>query len=163
MATINLTLNLQVAGGPKVLISKPKSVEAYDKIEVVVKPGATSKSVEIQPGATTQVNFLLIKSSVYSQADPDPTLTYKVNNGTEDDDFPAGSGIELDEPHLYLGRGAVSILEKDPNILKFTNNTGEQAAIEILVGRDATPDPTPEPTPEPTPTPEPEPEPTPIP
>ncbi len=133
MATINLALNVQVAGGPKVLISKTKSVEAYDKIEVVVDSGVMEKPVEIQPGATAQVNFLLIKSSVYSQADPDPTLTYKVNDGAND--------IELDEPHFYLGRGAVSILDNDPNILKFTNNTGEQAAIEILVGRDATPTP----------------------
>ncbi len=139
MATINLTLNVQVVGGPKVLISKPKSVEAYDKIEVVVDSDGIEKSVEIQPGATTQVNFLLIKSSVYSQAEPPdpPTLTYKVNDRTSD--FPASDGIELDEPHLYLGRGAVSTLTVAPKIFKFTNSSGEQAAIEILVGRDATP------------------------
>lgn len=141
MAIINLALNVQVVGGPKVLISKSKSVEAYDKIEVVVDSDGSAKSVEIQPGATTQVNFLLIKSSVYSQADPPdpPTLTYRVNDGTNDFPPTSESGIELDEHHLYLGKGAVSTLGIAPKIFKFTNNSGEQAVIEILVGRDATP------------------------
>jgi len=65
MATINLALNVQVVGGPTVLISKSKSVQAYDKIEVAIEPGS-EKSVEIQPGAADKVSFLLIKSSVYS-------------------------------------------------------------------------------------------------
>jgi hypothetical protein len=38
MATINLALNIQVVGSPKVLISKSQSVEAYDKIEVAIEP-----------------------------------------------------------------------------------------------------------------------------
>ncbi len=35
----------------------------------------------------------------------------------------------------------VSTLKVAPNILKFTNNTGEQAVIEILVEQDVTPTP----------------------
>jgi hypothetical protein len=128
MVTINLALNVQVVGGPKVLISKSKSVEAYDKIEVVIEPGGIEKSVDIQPGDATDVSFLLIQSNVYSS-----NLEYVVS----DDSGDSPTAIVLDEPHLYLGTGAVSTLGKSPQILKFTNNSGEQAAIEILVGRDA--------------------------
>lgn len=138
MATINLALNVQVVGGPTVLISKSKSVQAYDKIEVAIEPGS-EKSVEIQPGAADKVSFLLIKSSVYSSEQS--LLTYRVNDGTlnnfPDSNDPSKPPIALDEPHLYFGLGAVSAFGLAPKILKFTNSTGTPAAIEILVGRDA--------------------------
>jgi hypothetical protein len=137
MATINLALNVQVVGGPTVLISKSKSVQAYDKIEVAIEPGS-EKSVEIQPGAADKVSFLLIKSSVYSSEQS--LLTYRVNDGTSDfpdSTQPAKPPIALDEPHLYFGLGAVSAFGLAPKILKFTNSTGTPAAIEVLVGRDA--------------------------
>ena len=132
MATINLALNVQVVGGPKVLISKSQSVEAYDKIEVVIDTGVPEKTVEIQPGGTTQVSFLLIESSVYSS-----DLEYVVSEGESNN----SSAITLDQPHVYFGIGAVSALGVAPKTLKFTNNSGKQAAIGILVGRDATPAP----------------------
>ncbi|HBB32285.1 MAG TPA: hypothetical protein DDZ80_23595 [Cyanobacteria bacterium UBA8803] len=137
MATINLALNVQVVGGPKILISKSKSVEAYDKIEVVIEPvgpGGAAKIVEVQPGGQNQVSFLLINSSLYGAE-----LTYVVNDGMSDSD-----SITLDEPHLYLGSGAVSLLGSNgPKTIAFTNthptDSDLKAAIEILVGRDATP------------------------
>jgi hypothetical protein len=132
MATINLALNVQVVGGPTVLISKSQSVEAYDKIEVLIDTDVKEKTVEIQPGEKTQVSFLLIESSVYSSA-----LNYVVSEGESKN----SSAIALDQPHVYLGMGAVSALGVAPKTLKFTNNSGKQAAIGILVGRDATPAP----------------------
>ena len=134
MATINLALNVQVVGGPTVLISKSKSVQAYDKIEVAIEPGS-EKSVEIQPGAADKVSFLLIKSSVYSS-----DIKYVVKESKDEEADPL-TAIALDEPHLYLGKGAISALGKSPKILQFTNSTTTKtpAAIEILVGRDATP------------------------
>ena len=138
MATINLALNVQVVGGPTVLISKSKSVQAYDKIEVVIEAGSNEKSVEVQPGAADDVSFLLIKSSVYSSKQS--LLTYRVSDGTSDfpdSTEPAKPAIALDEPHLYFGLGAVSAFGLAPKILKFTNSTATPAAIEILVGRDA--------------------------
>jgi CRISPR/Cas system-associated protein Csm6 len=137
MTTINLTLNVQVAGGPKDVLSLPKpiAVEAYDKIEVTIKPG-TQQTVAVQPGDAPQVNFLLIKSSLFG-----PEITYIVNDGTND--FPAAPDkIILDQPfHLYLGMGAVSVFGIAPKFLKFENapSADKDAAIEILVGRDATP------------------------
>lgn len=131
MATINLALNVQVVGGPKVLISKSQSVEAYDKIEVAIEPDGAKKSVEVQPGDADHVSFLLIESSVYSSA-----LNYVVSEGDPSTD---SSAIVLDQPHVYFGIGAVSALGVAPKTLNFTNNSGKQAAIEILVGRDAMP------------------------
>jgi len=131
MATINLALNVQVVGGPKVLISKSQSVEAYDKIEVAIEPDGVKKSVEVQPGDADHVSFLLIESSVYSSA-----LNYVVSEGDPSTD---ASAIVLDQPHVYFGMGAVSALGVAPKTLNFTNNSGKQAAIEIIVGRDATP------------------------
>ncbi|WP_445247674.1 hypothetical protein [Microcoleus sp. OTE_8_concoct_300] len=131
MATINLALNVQVVGGPKVLISKSQSVEAYNKIEVAIEPDGEEKSVKVQPGDAGHVSFLLIQSSVYSSA-----LNYIVS---EAEPLPDSSTIALDQPHVYFGMGAVSALGVAPKTLTFTNNSGKQAAIEILVGRDATP------------------------
>jgi hypothetical protein len=128
MATINLALNVQVVGGPKVLISKSKSVQAYDKIEVAIEPDGVVKSVEVQPGDAADVSFLMIQSSIYSL-----DLKYVVSDQLVD----SPTAIALDEPHLYFGKGAISALGKSPKTLKFTNSTTTPAAIEILVGRDA--------------------------
>lgn len=132
MTTINWSLNLQVIGGMQIPVSGSKPVEAYDKIEVVINPDSTEKSVEIQPGSADQVNLLLIKSNLYG-----PNITYKASDGTND-----SVSITLDDPQIFLGSGAVSLLTVAPKILKFKNNHTEQdkkAFIEILVGRDATP------------------------
>ncbi|HAG81433.1 MAG TPA: hypothetical protein DCL61_09725 [Cyanobacteria bacterium UBA12227] len=138
MATINLALNVQVVGGPQALISQPLSVEAYDKIEVTVKPGDTL-DVAVQPGGAGQVNFLLIKSSLV-----DEKLTYVVNDGGANN-FPTSERIKLAQAfHLYLGKGGVSVFGIAPKVIEFKNDyaagtTNKDAAIEILVGRDATP------------------------
>ena len=57
MATINLALDIQVVGSPKVLICKSQSVEAYDKIEVAIEPDSLEKSVEVQPGDAAMLAF----------------------------------------------------------------------------------------------------------
>jgi hypothetical protein len=139
MATINLTLNVQVASGPQIQITKPKSVEADDKIEVIIKPDNKEQAIQIQPGDANLVSFLLIKSSFYGSE-----LTYIVNDGGSNNN--SANAIALDEPHLYLGTGAISVLGVAPKVLKFTNKPPtdpnkkpQDAAIEILVGRDATP------------------------
>jgi hypothetical protein len=134
MAVINLALNVQIVDGPKLQISRSKTVEAYDKIEVVINPNSTDKAIEIQPGTGSQVGFLLIRSSLYGSE-----ITYKANNGTID-----STSITLDEPQCFLGTGAISVLGGSPKILKFSNAhpasaTDKKALIEILVGRDATP------------------------
>ncbi|MFN6570947.1 hypothetical protein [Dendronalium sp. ChiSLP03b] len=134
MAKVNVTLTVQVVGGPTINEAKELVVEAYDKIDVVIEPDK-EKSIEVQPSEGKRIGFLVIKSSVYS----DSTKNIKITYGIDD----AGK-IELDQPHLYLGSGVVSLLGNEPKILKFKNASENKpenkAELEILVGRDATPE-----------------------
>ncbi len=123
---INWTLNVQVVGGPKISASQTMEVEAYDKIEVNVEDGATDKEIQVQPGSSDQVQFLLISSDQYGDG-----LTYKVN------DITAGA-VKLDAQQLFIGDGAVGLLGGPPEKLLFSNGLGKNASIQILVGRKAT-------------------------
>jgi len=59
-------------------------------------------------------------------------LTYNVNADTN----PA---VALDQPCFLVGQGAVSLLDTAPVRLFFSSGILQNAAIRILVGRDATP------------------------
>lgn len=120
--TINWTLNVQVVGGPKVSASDAIEVDAYDKIEAVI-PASDSATVDVQPGAGAQ--FLLITASSYED------LTYEVDA--------SGTSVTLDGPHVLIGSGAVSLLGGTQNQFEFSNGGTEDVAVNILVGRDATP------------------------
>ena len=121
--SINWSLNVQVIGGPKIMASDSKEIEAYDKIEVTVEEN-TTKQVEIQPGGDDRVQFLLIKSDTYSE-----NLTYRVND-------PISTNIiKLDALHVFIGNGAVELLTEAPGKLVFTNDLATPVSIEILVGR----------------------------
>ena len=123
--SINWSLNVQVSGGPKMMASDTKEIEAYDKIEVTIEAETTDKQVEIQPGGGGRVQFLLIKSDTYSE-----DLTYKVNDLTKI--------IKLDALQVFIGNGAVELLTQSPENLVFTNDLTTPVSIEILVGRMAT-------------------------
>jgi hypothetical protein len=127
---ISWTLNVQVVGGPKLSASRTIEVEAYDMIKVVVPGGDNTTpgtaTVDVQPGGTDQVKFLMISSSVY-----DAKLTYKVDGGQD---------VKLDAFQLLMGNGAVDLLGTTQKQFAFSNKAGvdKTASIEILVGRKAT-------------------------
>lgn len=123
---INWMLNVQVIGGPKLSDSQTVEVDAYDKIEVTIEAGAADKEVQVQPGGSGQVQFLLIRSSQYKD-----TLTYKVNDST--------NVVKLNALQLFMGDGAVGLLDPAPEKLLFSNEMGEDVLIHILVGRKAIP------------------------
>ncbi|NJR60601.1 MAG: hypothetical protein HC769_18255 [Cyanobacteria bacterium CRU_2_1] len=133
MASIDVSFKVQVKGGPLISSSQELVVEAYDKIDVAIEPTGQEKSIEVQPSEGSQVSFLLIKSSLYS------TEAGKLTYGIDD-----AEQIVLDQPHLFLGPGAVSVLGNAPKIIKFKNaypnEEKNRAELEILVGRDATPE-----------------------
>lgn len=130
---ISWTLNVQVTGGPKISTSRTEMFDAYDKITVDIPAGdgttPGTATVEVQPGDAGQVQFLLIKSSVYAVPD-EAKLTYQVNDNTAD-------AILLDRLHLLVGAGAVGLLGAAPQTLLFSNEFDQTASIEILVGRKA--------------------------
>lgn len=98
-------------------------VEAIDTLSVSVPAGpAGTADVEVQPG--TQVEFILIKTDAY-----DPDLTFNV----------AGAGpLALNGPVLLSGTGPVGLLDSAPTAIEFVNNRTADAAITIVVGRQAT-------------------------
>lgn len=122
---INWNLNAQIIGGPKIIASDSKEIEAYDKIDITVGAEATDIEVDIQPGGAGKVQFLLIKSEIYSK-----DLTYKVNSLTD--------SIKLDALQVFIGTGAVELLNEPPEKLVFSNGLTDPVSIEILVGRMAT-------------------------
>jgi hypothetical protein len=136
MAKVNITLTVQVVGGPTINEAKELVVEAYDKIDILIEP-EKEISVEVQPSEGKLISFLVIKSSIYSDASKKTKLSYGIDDSGK---------IDLDQPHFYLGSGVVSLLGS-PKVLKFKNGSENKpenkAQLEILVGRDATPEPTP--------------------
>lgn len=110
----------QALNGPSLSGQGVLEVDAYDKIEVTITAGATQQ-VNLVPSGT--VSLLVINPAI-----PDVNLSYKIGVKV----------VALDGPHVLIGTGAVSLLGGATN-LSFTNNTGADATIEILLGRDATP------------------------
>lgn len=125
--TLQWAFNAQLVDGPSSSFSNSLSVEAYDKIDVVIdaETGGTpaTKTIEVQPGGEGRVLFLLITASSY-----DPPLTYDVDTST---------GITLDAPLLLVGSGAVGAFANDLTEFTFHNDHTSARTIEILVGRNA--------------------------
>lgn len=124
----NITWKAQtsITDGPSSSSSQSIPIEAYDEIEVELEDGDTNEEVEIQPGATPQVRFLQITSTVYGSS-----LTYRVEASVNPEHM-------LDRPLVLAGDGAVGLLGFTPTSLFFTNNLGSSATIHVLVGRNAT-------------------------
>jgi hypothetical protein len=126
---MNWTLNVQVDGGPKILASDTIKIDAYDKFDVKIENDGIEKEVQLQPGDSGQLQFLMIKSDNYGDK-----LTYKVNATTD--------VIKLDALQLFIGVGAVGLLKEAPHKLVFLNgleSSGKKipVSIQILIGRKA--------------------------
>lgn len=115
-------LTVRAEGGPQLTAKATMPVEAYDKLSVLVPKGGKDYPVELGPGAVKRIACLIILP-----AKPSAKLSYQVDQKT----------ITLDQPTFLFG-GAVE-LTGNPQSLTFKNADGEDAALEILIGRDATP------------------------
>lgn len=122
---INITVSAKIKSGPIISFSESLNVDAYDKLDVTVAPGAPS-TIQLLPPGTTSVHFLLIQSSQYSDQ-----ISYMVNG--------AGSTIILDTPQNFIGLGSLAALDdvNDPATLVFTNSLAEDVNIQIFIGRNA--------------------------
>jgi hypothetical protein len=119
---ITCTHTVQVGTTLTRSVSTVLEVDAYDVIEVTVNDSATDDEVEVQPGS--EVRLLMIHCDSY-----DPALTYKVNA--------TGNPVRtLDQPQMFAGTGAVALLDAAaPSSLFFSNATGRNAVVSIVVGR----------------------------
>ncbi|HEX7151237.1 MAG TPA: hypothetical protein VF618_07095 [Thermoanaerobaculia bacterium] len=136
MTVIKTAVDVQVSDGPRINFKNQLEVDAYDRIDVSVPSDNTPVNAEVQPGST--VTFLLIRSSVSNDL-----VTLK--NGT--------AQISLASP-IVLAGGGVGLLAAPAKTLTFTNDSGTDAKITVLVGRDATPPPQPPQPPPPPPPPQ---------
>lgn len=115
---------VQALNGPSISGAGSLTPEAYETIDVTV-PGITpplTKKVTL-PGA---MSLLIIKPP--APTTPGMNITYK---GT-----PAipGEPVVLDGPHVFIGAGAIAFLGAATD-LTFTNATGADTEIQILIGR----------------------------
>ena len=129
---IKFSLSVQVVGGPSIPVAGEIAPDAYGKIQIAVPAGTADKEVNLQPDGDGLGQFLLIKASAYEDADPAHELTYKVNDAS-------GTAITLDAPHLFIGKGAMGLLDASPTKLFFSSSLTADVTVDILVGRDATP------------------------
>jgi hypothetical protein len=119
--TIKWNFVTQVLKGPSIsAASSIEGVDAYDKFDISLADTET-QVVNLTPGGNT---YLL----VINPDTPHEDLSYELD----------GNPVALDGPHVLIGAGAVSLLGGVTS-LTFTNNTGADTAIEILIGRDSTP------------------------
>lgn len=119
--TIKWNFVTRVLNGPSVSAAGSiDTVDAYDKFDISLAD-TDSQAVDLTPGGDT---FLLVINPRTPHAD----LSYELD----------GNPVALDGPHVLFGAGAVGLLGGATS-LTFTNNTGADAVIEILIGRDATP------------------------
>lgn len=138
--TIQVVTTIKINGSTVTSLSSSIGVEATDSITVSLLGTAdasgpdTDKEVELQPSSTSgQVTFIGITANHY-----DANLKYKVN-------AIGNPAVPLDQPQVLVGKGAVGLLDTTsdpppaPIKLFFSNSIAENAEIQILVGRDATP------------------------
>lgn len=141
---LTVLVQATITGGPSSSASHSIQLTAYDRVSVTVpgadKPdpslpmtapanaGMPEHEVEVQPAADAErVAVLAITSDRYS-----PDIVYSVDGGSSD--------IALDNAHLLVGSGAITLLGAAPQVLTFRNGmgAGQDANITILAGRQAT-------------------------
>jgi hypothetical protein len=110
----------QALKGPSVSAAGDLTVDGYDKFDITITDSAT-QAVNLVPSGT--ISLLIINPKK-----PSENLSYDQS----------GSPVVLDGPHVLIGTGAVGLLGGAVS-LTFTNNTGADSVVEILIGRDATP------------------------
>lgn len=130
MFRVTTTLSVSIAGGQTVsAASDVIEADAIDSIDIELSADDTPVTVEIQPGASSQLHALLLSSTFYSS-----DLTYVFNDGSSD----ADETLTLDGPQMFSA-GNLTAISVDPTNIKLTMaSTGEAATVSIFVARNAT-------------------------
>ncbi len=124
---IKWSVDVQVVGGVKISASQVLSVDATDDVVVSVPDTADKQEVNVQPGDAGNVKFIMITADPYAAL-----LTYSTKADGSDP-------VKLDAAQILVGEGAVGLFgATPPQKLYFSNTTGADASVRILVGREAT-------------------------
>ena len=114
---VNWNLAIQVAGGPAIATNGSSELVVYSKARLII---ANTKDATVKLGDAAGVKLVAIVPGK-----PHDKLTYKLG----------GNDVKLDGPQVLVGEGAVNFIAGAFPDVKFTNNTGAEAAIDVLVGR----------------------------
>ena len=120
---IKWTVSVAIAGGPSISQPGVTTVDAYDRVEFLIK-ATEKKSVDLVPMSATmaKIQFLLITSDYLGDK-----LTFQVSN--------SGPVVKLDAIQLLMG-SAIAFLPAVPSSLQFDNSANSKDAnVQILVGR----------------------------
>jgi hypothetical protein len=131
MSRITTTISVSIAGGQTVSASSGViEAQATDRIDIALEPDDAEVTVDLQPGASSQLHVLLLSSTFYS-----PDLTYVFSDGTTD----AAITLTLDGPQLFSA-GNLGAIGVNPTQIKLTMAaSGKAANVSMFVARDATP------------------------
>lgn len=114
----------QVLKGPSISGAAGLEVDAYEKFDFTIANAGTN-TVALQDAS--KILLLIISSTT-----PGPGITYK-GSPTALPGEP-GNGYVLDGPHIFIGRIAKDFFKGITNIT-FTNGTGAEVGIQILIAR----------------------------
>ena len=121
---IDVRVTITVRQGPKVATSRTLTLDAYDILDVTVPGDGAAHVVEVQPDDGAQVRLLVLTASSY-----DADLTWEADE--------SGTSRALDEPLVLAGQSLASLLGSAANTIAFTNATGTDVDVQILVAREA--------------------------
>ena len=137
MARVTTTLSVAIAGGQSVSVSSGViEAEATGQVDVDLLDDNNELTVEIQPGASSQLHVLLLSSSYYGTE-----LTYVFSDGTTK----SSPRLTLDGPQMFSAGNLGANGAKPPTQLLFKLSAlpgdlaGKGATVSIFVARDATP------------------------
>lgn len=123
--TINWSVTFDVVLGPTISESGNKVVAAYDKVSIQLAGHAVDVDVDVQPSTVDgQVELLVLRASSY-----DAGVTISADAGT--------TTFTVDGPVVLIGSGAVALLAKSPQTLRFSNPDDDAVDIDVIVARQA--------------------------
>jgi hypothetical protein len=129
--SISWALGVHIPSGPNLTLTSALQVDAYERISLTVPHSAAAPpaevEVDVQPGPTDRVRLLLIRSSVYGD-----DLQVKVH-------ATGNPAHALNDTLFLVGEGNLGLLGADLDKLFIINTLGQEATIEIIVGRLVTP------------------------
>lgn len=118
---IDLTLRTATDGGPTMLKVTDIKVGAYDVLKGTATKNGGTASFDLQPEDVANVEFLAIEADNYANLD------FAIDGG---------SAIDMDQPVMLCGAGAVGMLGATCLTMVVTNDDTEaDANILVYVGR----------------------------
>lgn len=131
MPQLQWNFSIRTSDGFSAKLAGNQQIDACTKIEKKLAAPAggassTTTIIAVQPSPTDNIEALAIYASTY-----DDKVTYTVSDESGD----GAADIALDGPQLFIGQGAVGLLQKAPKTLAFTNATSKDVTLTIFIGR----------------------------